>query len=452
MRSYFLRALSFPAGLLLFGFTVFLMGGAANANVIGTDMQNFNPITSGLDFVTVQSSQTLKPGIINLGVFLNLAENTLPYYQNTPQGQLNFTNNVTGLDLNAGVGLMKDWDIGVSLPQVIMQNTQDQFGGQGFFSQTGVTEIRANTKYRILGNTTSGLATIGTVNFNQIQNNPYVGNGAGPTFDLELAADTHISRVTYGLNVGYRFRNPGSQIPGSFVQPLKNQIIASAAASYLLTSVDTKLIGEIFGSLPAQSTSSDSDRGLTSCEILGGVKHDFTENIALHAGASVGVGRGVASPDWRIYAGLNITFGPLIASATPPPPEPTTGDRYVHQVAVQVSPPVERYRTQNILFKFDSDQMIGNFDDVLSELVAHLKSGFKTLIVEGHTDSIGRATYNEKLSLRRAIAIRHYLGTKFHVDERKVKTVGYGARRPIADNGNYQGRQENRRVEFEILR
>ena len=449
MRSYSLRAINLAAALLT---SFLLLSSAARANVIGSDMQNFNPITSGLDFVTVQSSQTLKPGILNLGVFVNFAENTLPYYQNAPQGQLNFTNNVTGLDLNAGIGLMKDWDLGVSFPSVIMANVQDQNGPSGLFSQTGWTEIRANTKYRILGNSTSGIAAIGTINFNEIQNNPYAGNGAGPTYDIELAGDTHVAKVVYGLNVGYRIRSPGSQLPGSFIQPLKNQFIASAAASYLMTSIDTKLIGELFGSVPAQSTSSDADRSLTSCELLGGIKHDFTENIAFHAGASVGVGRGIASPDFRVYTGLNVTFGPLMASTEPPPPEPVTGDRYVHQVAVQVSPPVERYRTQNILFKFDSDQMIGNFDNVLAELVTHLQSGFKTLIIEGHTDSIGRAAYNEKLSLRRAIAIKHYLGTKFHVDERKIKTVGYGARRPIADNGNYQGRQENRRVEFEILR
>ena len=41
------------------------------ANVTGSDAQNFNPTTNGLDFVTVQSSSTLEPGVFNFGVFLN---------------------------------------------------------------------------------------------------------------------------------------------------------------------------------------------------------------------------------------------------------------------------------------------------------------------------------------------------------------------------------------------
>ena len=44
------------------------IGHVASANVIGNDTQNFNPTTNGLDFVTVQSSETLDPGIINFGL------------------------------------------------------------------------------------------------------------------------------------------------------------------------------------------------------------------------------------------------------------------------------------------------------------------------------------------------------------------------------------------------
>ena len=50
----------------------------ALGNVVGVDAQNFNATTSGLDFVTVQSSQTLAPCIFNLGLFGNYARNTLP--------------------------------------------------------------------------------------------------------------------------------------------------------------------------------------------------------------------------------------------------------------------------------------------------------------------------------------------------------------------------------------
>mgnify|MGYP001262048571 CR=1 FL=1 len=424
------------------------------ANVVGTDMQNFNPTTSGLDFVTVHSSETLKPGILNFGLFLNYAVNTLPYFDNSPQGRLNFNDSLLGLDVNMGLGLMENWDVGVSFPAILSQSVEDQTGARGEFEQTGATEIRVNTKYRLWGNDSGGIVVIGSANFNQTENNPWVGRNAGPTFNFELAADTTVGKMAYGANIGYRVRSPGTPIPGSFVTPLKNQYIASAAASYHYSPWDTKFIGEIFGSFPAGSSSLDGERSLSSLELLGGIKHDITTNLAFHAGAGAGLIRGVASPDWRVYTGINYAVGPLWSTEKKRPNETKHMQQIVPPgpVVQNPPPPVQRFRTQNILFKFDSDEMIGNYHEVLEELALFLKSGFRELVIEGHTDSIGSIPYNQKLSERRAEAIKRYLTTRFGIDGRKIKTIGYGELRPIADNGNYQGRQLNRRVEFEILR
>ena len=193
----------------------------ARANVVGTDMQNFNATTSGLDFVTVQSSETLKPGIVNLGLFFNYAANTLPYFDaGNAQTRTNFNDTVLGADLNAGLGLMRNWDMGISFPQVLNQNVQDQNGARGEFAQTGSTEIRANSKYRILGDDSGGVALIGSVGLNTIQDNPWVGRNGGPSVNLEVAADTTVGRVAFGGDAGYRIRNPGTQIPNSQVAPL----------------------------------------------------------------------------------------------------------------------------------------------------------------------------------------------------------------------------------------
>lgn len=54
---------------------------SASANMIGSDAQNFSPTQDGLDFVTVHSSETLDPGILNLGFFVNYAQNTFPAYE-----------------------------------------------------------------------------------------------------------------------------------------------------------------------------------------------------------------------------------------------------------------------------------------------------------------------------------------------------------------------------------
>jgi outer membrane protein OmpA-like peptidoglycan-associated protein len=430
------------------------IGSQANANVIGADAQNFNPTTNGIDFVTVQSSETLKPGVINLGLFLNHAVNSLPYFDQTSGSRLVFADSLTSFDFNAGMGLTKNWDVGFSLPQVLRQQVDDGSGTRGEFASTGITEARLNTKYRFFGDAEGGLATILSTNFNMIGNNPYSGNDSGPTINIELAADTTVHRFALGGNLGYRMRSKGTKIPGSIADPLGNQFIASAAASYHFPEYSTKIITEVFGALPAEKTNSFGDRSLSSFEWLIGVKHDVTTNLALHAGGGTELLQGVASPDWRLYAGLNYTFGPVFDDKQPSPnPARPSDTRYLEAVPTISNAVIqERFRTQSILFAFDSDRMIGAYDEVLQELADTLAGGFKKLKIEGHTDSVGPVAYNEGLSLRRAVAIRKRLIEKFKQPASKIQAIGYGESRPIADNANYQGRQANRRVEFEIDR
>jgi OOP family OmpA-OmpF porin len=69
------------------------------------------------------------------------------------------------------------------------------------------------------------------------------------------------------------------------------------------------------------------------------------------------------------------------------------------------------------------------------------------VVVEGHTCNIGSAKYNEKLSQRRAEAIKEVIVNKFKIDATRIKAKGYGLSRPIASNATKEGRQQNRRVE-----
>ena len=70
-------------------------------------------------------------------------------------------------------------------------------------------------------------------------------------------------------------------------------------------------------------------------------------------------------------------------------------------------------------------------------------------IIEGHTDSQGRETTNQKLSESRAASVRTYL-TTLGIDGSRLSSIGYGESRPIATNKTKAGRQENRRVEINL--
>jgi OOP family OmpA-OmpF porin len=66
-------------------------------------------------------------------------------------------------------------------------------------------------------------------------------------------------------------------------------------------------------------------------------------------------------------------------------------------------------------------------------------------VIEGHTDSIGKDAYNQKLSERRALAVREYLAAQGIAESRMIPT-GFGESQPVADNKTAEGRAENRRV------
>ncbi|MEO0232818.1 MAG: OmpA family protein, partial [candidate division WOR-3 bacterium] len=71
---------------------------------------------------------------------------------------------------------------------------------------------------------------------------------------------------------------------------------------------------------------------------------------------------------------------------------------------------------------------------------------------QGHTDSIGSDSYNMSLSQARAEAVRSYLITRHGIDPARLIARGYGETMPIAPNTSREGRAQNRRVEFVIIK
>jgi len=74
------------------------------------------------------------------------------------------------------------------------------------------------------------------------------------------------------------------------------------------------------------------------------------------------------------------------------------------------------------------------------------KSEPVNVVIEGHTDSTASDKYNQKLSEQRANAVMDILIKEYKVDAKRLKAVGYGEARPVADNKTKAGRAENRRI------
>ena len=102
----------------------------------------------------------------------------------------------------------------------------------------------------------------------------------------------------------------------------------------------------------------------------------------------------------------------------------------------------------NVTFATDSADISSSFYEVLDSVALVLNEFEKTYVdVVGHTDSTGRAEYNQALSVRRAQSVSDYLMTREVMAERLVVT-GRGQTQPIASNDTPEGRALNRRVEI----
>ena len=103
------------------------------------------------------------------------------------------------------------------------------------------------------------------------------------------------------------------------------------------------------------------------------------------------------------------------------------------------------------LFDFDKSVLKAEGKSKLTELVAKLKDvNLEAVVATGHTDSVGKAEYNQKLSVRRAEAVKAFLVSSGIAADR-VYVSGKGATQPAADNKTAAGRAKNRRVEIEVV-
>ncbi|MEF9965269.1 MAG: OmpA family protein [Comamonas sp.] len=145
--------------------------------------------------------------------------------------------------------------------------------------------------------------------------------------------------------------------------------------------------------------------------------------------------------------------GALVKAAEAPAPAPAATP--AAPAPAPVAPPVAQ--TQKVTYAadafFDFDKSVlkpegkAKLDDVASKVK---NINLEVIIAVGHTDSIGSDAYNQKLSVRRAEAVKAYLVSK-GIDKSRVYTEGKGEKQPVADNKTAAGRAKNRRVEIEVV-
>jgi OOP family OmpA-OmpF porin len=141
---------------------------------------------------------------------------------------------------------------------------------------------------------------------------------------------------------------------------------------------------------------------------------------------------------------------PAPAAEAPPPSPPPCTPPPGFKVDDNCKVIEQKVVLNSVDFEFNSDQLTAPAQQTLDQVGTALAAQPELNVeVEGHTDGVGGAAYNMKLSQRRAEAVKTYLAGK-GVDAGHMIAQGYGKNRPIASNDTDEGRAQNRRVEFDV--
>jgi outer membrane protein OmpA-like peptidoglycan-associated protein len=136
-------------------------------------------------------------------------------------------------------------------------------------------------------------------------------------------------------------------------------------------------------------------------------------------------------------------FPVMEVKATRPPPGPARVVLTESNIAIM----------DKVQFETGKATLLPASNALLDEVAKMLKDNpqVEQISVEGHTDSTGSPDFNRKLSQQRAESVAKYLSGK-GVKAARMEPKGFGPDRPVADNESEQGREANRRVEFNILK
>ena len=179
-----------------------------------------------------------------------------------------------------------------------------------------------------------------------------------------------------------------------------------------------------------------------------GLQYDFTESVGLRGEwERYRVNDAVGNlGDINMYSlGLVVKFGakpaPAQKAALPPPKAPVL-------VVVPVVAKTEQYCSiLDIQFEINEEEMQREEKEKIAVFATYMNKYPKTTaVIEGHSDDVGSHEENMKLSEKRAQSVVDYLVDAHKIDRSRLKAVGYGETRPIADNSTEEGQRANRRI------
>ena len=139
------------------------------------------------------------------------------------------------------------------------------------------------------------------------------------------------------------------------------------------------------------------------------------------------------------------------AAAPAPTPAPVVKAAPTQPAPVPPPAPIKAAEQARVLFAFDRAVLTPDARAALDQLVQQAQAmDLEVVIAVGHADATGSSAYNQRLSERRAGAVKAYLVQR-GIDADRIYTEGRGEAQPAASNQTRAGRAQNRRVQIEAV-
>ena len=327
-------------------------------------------------------------------------------------------------------------------------------------SRATIDEPRLRASLAANGETVTGFAKdqrdTGYKLFVGRQLNQYVAVEAG-YFDLGKFDFQSTTSGNGVLNGEAGFRGVNLDLLGQLPLSQRLSLLGRVGMHYTKTSTDfsgNRLLGS--SNLHASERKLNAKLGL-------GLEYKFSEALALRGEVErYRVNDAVGNRgDADLYSVSLVYKLGRPASATPAyqpappvasPPISETMPAPVAEVKPAPTPVSEKVSfAAEALFDFDQSTLKPQGKAALDQLLGQLTGmDLEVIVTVGHTDAVGSDAYNQKLSLRRAEAVKAYLVSQ-GVETSRVYTEGKGETQPVADNTSAAGRAKNRRVTVEVV-
>ncbi|MCY4380980.1 MAG: hypothetical protein OXC40_05380 [Proteobacteria bacterium] len=294
----------------------------------GNNFQKFSPSSSGVDFISTESSYPTKTGTITLGTTIDYGMYVQPVIKQDGIKYERSQDTLFSTHHHASIGFSKDVEFSLNIPFVIFGESLDHNSDKGLITKAGPTFVSGAAKYRFFRRSYYEMAIGAGLGLDFMESNPYTGSNKMLPFgsSIYLAATADYSPIIFGMNLGYRFRvvgapikNPHAQENTTMIPTVPHTLIFGAALAYN-SEIFGNLIGEVYGShgfFPVNKN--QSDRNNTSIEYLLGFVKIFKNGFGMKVGAGSELFFGIGTAQLRIVAGLDYAFDAEKAGLFSPP-------------------------------------------------------------------------------------------------------------------------------------